>query len=226
MFLDLWQLFIAPENRIFSIFITVCLFLLVLEMITLVFGLSSSALDGLVPDMDVDVAHGNFLVTPSAWLSLGKVPFLLWLVIFFGGWGVVGLVMQATLDDIFGAYLLPVLAVPVAFVINLFVVHFICKLVNPIFSDKDNKVVSEDDFIGLEAEIVIGVAEKNKAAQARLIDSKGNAHYIMVEPLADDTRYVEGDKIIVFERGDDAFLVMQSQDLYLQYKNSKSDINS
>lgn len=218
MFLEIWQLFLAPENKIFSIFLCTCFFILILEVVGLIFGFTSDALDGVIPDflkIDFEATDGA-LATPANWLSLGKIPLLIWLVIFFGGWGVTGLVLQQTMDDFFGAYFMPIIAIPIAFAINLFVVHFVCRLIKPLFHDRFNNALSIEEFIGIEAEIVLGTAKKGSPAQARLFDRNGKPHYIMIEPISDDLQYNEGEKIIVAEIKDDCYLGLSPKELTLK----------
>lgn len=209
MIMEIWQVFTEPQNLFFSVCLTVCVFIVALELIGMIVGASSDWADNFIPDalkIDIDgvqAADGLF-VTLSSWIYLGRMPFLIWLIVFFGGWGVTGTVLQLTMEDIFGNPLIALIAVPIAFFINLFVVRYFCMAMKPILPKDESFAVQTSDFIGIEAEIVVGVAKLNSPAQAKLTDRYGTTHYIMVVPQL-DTEFKQGDKVIVAEQNGNIF---------------------
>src|SRR5690606_22910296 len=120
----------------------------------------------------VNASHG-FLVTLSSWVYLGRMPFLIWLISFFGGWGVTGVVLQDIVTDYFGTPFIALIAIPVSFAINLFVVRYVCKAIQPILPKDETYAIENKELIGLKAEIVIGTAKLNFPAQAKVKDQHG-----------------------------------------------------
>lgn len=209
MIIEIWQVFVDPNNLFFSVCLTVCVLIIALEIIGLLVGASNEWLDNLLPDslkVDLDgvgASHG-VLVTLSSWIYLGRMPFLIWLIIFFGGWGIVGLLLQMTLNDVLGMSFTQLVAVPVALAINLFVVRYLCMAINPFIPKDETYAVESSEFIGLDAEIVIGVAKHDYPAQAKLKDRHGTTHYIMVVPPV-DAEFKQGDKVVVTAQKDGVF---------------------
>ena len=220
MFLELWQVFLDPHNLFFSTCLTICLFITVLELAGLLIGGSNSWADNLLPDFlkndihidHVDGASGVF-TTLSSWIYLGRTPFLIWLIIFIGGWGGTGLILQSLAADFFGHPLISIIAIPLAFFINLFVVHYTCAVINPILPKDETTAINLNELIGFEAEIVIGTAKLNFPAEAKVKDQHGATHYIMVVP-ENDSEYQQGQKVIISERiGGSDFKVIAKNEL-------------
>lgn len=224
--IELWQVFNAPENFIFSVCLVVCGAIVLLEVIGLLIGFSNDWIDNLVPDiLKVDVelnldGGSGFLVAFCSWLYLGRMPLLFWLIIFFGGYGVLGLVLQLNAENYLGNLITPLIALPSVFVINLFVTHFFCRIVNPIIPKDETTAIQLSELIGLTGEIVIGTAKPNYPAQAKVKDQHGTVHYIMVVPL-NDTEFTQGDKVIVYERNNEIFSVISSAELHQPMLNNK-----
>lgn len=216
MILELFQLFSAPENTFFAVCLTVCSCIFLLELIGLLVGFSNDYLDNMLPDalkVDLDgvnASHG-FLVTLSSWIYLGRMPFLIWLIVFFGGWGVTGLVLQNLVTDYFGNPFIALIAVPVAFLINLFVVRYVSMVLKRILPTDETYAIDSKELVGLEAEIVIGTAKLNFPAQAKVKDQHGTMHYIMVIPQS-DVEYKQGDKVIITEQENNYFLVIDKNE--------------
>ena len=101
----IWDLLIHPSNIVFSISLMLCLFIGVLEFILLLFGGSSSFLEQFLPDSLTDVDHAdvgvdhpeNLFTQLLEWLYLGKVPLLIWLIIFLIVYALTGLIIQGYL---------------------------------------------------------------------------------------------------------------------------------
>lgn len=200
--MEIWQLLTAPENSFFSICLIVCCAITALEVISFVIGGANEWLDGLLPEslkVDFDTpSDAGFLIAVSSWLYLGRVSLLIWLMVFFGGWGTVGILLQSLSVTFIGFISSALVMVPTAFIVNLFVVHFVCGVLNRILPKDETYVVAIKELIGLEAEIVIGVSKPNFPAQAKVKDQYDIWHYLMVEPLNDE-EFHEGEKVVLYE---------------------------
>jgi len=64
----------------------------------------------------------------------------------------------------------------------------------------ETSAVSESSLIGRTATIGNGVARRGLAAQARVKDSMGRTHYLMVEPDLDDDVFDEGTQVLIVRK--------------------------
>ena len=210
------QTFIDPNNIFFSICLTVCFGIFILELIGLLFGITNDWLDQIIPDsfkldIDLNADSPNFIVATSSWLYLGRIPLLIWLLLFFGGWGTIGLVLQSLAYEYIGFSFENLIAISITFVLNLFLIHFVCKIVKPIIPQDETTAIELDELIGRDAEIVIGTARLNYPAQAKVKDAHGTTHYIMVVPDKDE-ECKQGDKVYILEKKDNIFIVFKFYD--------------
>ena len=114
----MWQIINTPETLIFGVALAMMLLLGLVECALWMIGASSDWLNSFLPDslgelgdvhspdvaMDLDSA-GTFLRFLS-WLYLGRLPVLIWLVVFLSVFGTLGYGVQAALYGILG-YALP-----------------------------------------------------------------------------------------------------------------------
>ncbi|HRQ64550.1 MAG TPA: YqiJ family protein [Xanthomonadaceae bacterium] len=138
---------------------------------------------------------GRFL----AWLYVGKVPVLIVLIVFLTVFGLTGLIMQGVLRDLTGYALPAVAAAPLVLFGCLPLVRACTGGLARIMPRDESSAVSPDTFIGRTALIVgPGSARAGMPCQARLVDTFGTHHYVMVEPE---------DGSDVFEAGSTVLLV-------------------
>lgn len=207
------EIFVDPNNLFYSVLLMVCFGIFVLEVVGLLFGATTDWLDNIIPDsfkfdVHLDGDSPNFFVASSSWLYFGQIPLLIWLIIFFGGWGTLGLVLQSLASEQIGFSFEPIVSLPVTFALNLFLVHFVCKIVKPIIPKDETTAIELDQLIGRDAEIVIGTARLNFPAQAKVTDSYGTTHYIMVVPDKDE-ECKQGDKVYILEKKENIFVVFK-----------------
>lgn len=117
-----------------------------------------------------------------AWLQLGRVPFMIWLVVLLTSFGLIGLIGQGVIKDLLGHFLSPWLAAPLAFAASLPIVRTASKTLARLVPQEESSVVSEDHFLGREATVMLGVATATESAEAKLVDMYGRAHYVQVIP--------------------------------------------
>lgn len=216
----------ASENVPFMIALGVMLVLGLLEGITAILGLGvSSFIDSLLPepdidlDVDVDVAadagDGGFdlgdleshgpVMRLLGWLRIGRVPVLILLVLYLFAFAFLGLLLQSITLGVIGFMLPAWIAVWPPFIAALFIVHLVGGLLARVIPKGETEAVSERKFIGRIACITLGTASAGSPAQARLRDSFGQAHYVMVEPDADGVRFQQGDNVLLVGREGSTF---------------------
>ena len=159
------------------------------------------------PGLSVDPSGAGEIGSASAlsrllgWLSVGRVPVLVLLVIFLTAFGLSGLVLQGFLHDITG-FLLPAwLAWVPALVLALPTTRVLGRGIGRLIPKEETSAVSRDSFVGRIAVITLGVAEKGKPAQARLRDGNGALHYVMVEPDQAGEAFAAGSQVLLVSFG-------------------------
>lgn len=160
---------------------------------------------GLVPDLDADAD-----VSLLQWLNLGRLPFLMLLVVFLLSFGLTGLILQRLVAAFFGGPAPWFLATPVALAAALPATRFTGALFARFLPTEETTAVGLDSLAGRIAVIVTGKAAEGSPAQARVRDHHGQPHYVMVEP--DDTQetFAEGENVILVRRAGAKFFAIRS----------------
>ncbi len=216
------EFLLLPQNFPFSVALAVMLGIAVMEGVGTLFGAGlSSLLDSLIPDFDVDVdldldadadqagamGHG-FFTGVLGWLQVGRVPVLVLLVIFLTGFGLIGLAVQGFVHGLLGLALPSVVAAVPAFLGAMPVVRVAGGLVARLVPKEETAAVSRESFVGRVATIVLGTAATGAPAQARLRDTHGRTHYVMVEPDMDGETFSAGESVLLVRSAGPRFRVI------------------
>lgn len=159
-------------------------------------------------DMDLDADAGpsvaadhggiaSWFTAPLDWLRIGKVPFLVFLVILLTCFSLIGLGLQAAVTSNFGTPLPPTPASLAALALSLPVVRVAVGWIARIMPKVETSAVSRRSFVGRTAVVVTGTAVVGAPAQARLTDQHGQTHYVMIEPERDGDRFETGTTVLV-----------------------------
>ncbi|ESK57566.1 MAG: YqiJ family protein [Moraxellaceae bacterium] len=203
----IWDLLIHPSNIIFSISLMLCLFIGILELILLLFGGSSSFIDQFLPDNLVEGDHtntsieipDNLFTQLLEWLYLGKVPLLIWLIIFLTVYSLTGLIIQDIFAHLTDQYLSVWLIAPACLFLCMPMVRASAALIAKIIPKDETTAIHSDELIGRTAQIILGEAKPNSPAQAKVKDQFGQTHYILVEPELDIT-FRQGQEVVLTQR--------------------------
>jgi hypothetical protein len=191
------SLFTAPENLPFGIGFALIVGIALLEGLGMLVSMSpSNLLDDLLPEIDGDSGLDRVL----GWLHIGKVPALVLLLLFLGGYTVFGYSLQMVAKGLFGGYLPAWLAGLVAVPAGMATVRALGALIAHIIPRDETSAVSEQGLIGRVGVIVAGGARRGLAAQARVKDSHGRSHYLMVEPDIDGESFDEGAQVLIVRK--------------------------
>jgi len=191
------NLFTAAETLPFGVAFALIVAIALLEGFGMLMSLSpSNLLDHVLPDIDGDTGIDRVL----GWLHIGKVPSLVLLVVFLSGYALFGYGLQMVVHGIFGFYLPGWLAGLVAIPSGMATVRSLGALVAHIIPRDETSAVSEVTLIGRAGVISGGTARRGLAAQARVRDSHGRTHYLMVEPDIDDELFEESAQILIVKK--------------------------
>jgi hypothetical protein len=219
------QMVTAPQNWPFIVALGVMLGLALLETLILLLGGSLFGfVDDLVPDSldgDVDVAAEVDLSAPSAssgmleqvlgWFAVGRVPFLVIIIMLLTSFGLIGLTLQAVLRQMTGYPLPASLAAIPALVAASFTTRWLALRIARIIPKEETSAVSRDSFIGRVATVTLGSARSSEPTQARLTDSHGQTHYVMVEPDRPSDVLVEGERVLLVSRSNGVFRAIRAE---------------
>ncbi len=200
----------ADGNLPFTVALVVMFAIAVIEGAATLLGAGLSGLvDTLLPgDADVgapDLDHGGALSRVLGWLHVGRVPALMWLVIFLTVFGLVGLGLQSAAQKVLGALLPASVAWLPALLLALPVVRLAGGAVARITPGDETDAVTEESFIGRVAVITLGQARAGSPAQARLRDRHGQTHYVMVEPEGEGLVFTSGMDVLLVRRAGAVF---------------------
>jgi len=234
------EIFFSPATTPFAVAIVLMLIIAMVEIVGALMGTpASAALDSMLPDIDVDMdidMDAEFDATvgcpldadapavpdaPGAgplsqllgWLCVGKVPVLVLLIIFLTAFGLVGFVIQGLQMALLGVAIPSFLAAIPAFFAAMPVTRYAGLGFAMVIPKEQTEAVSQKLFIGKVATIVRGVAVKGSPAEAKLKDSFGQSHYILVEPDLDGETFSQADEIVI---------VRQSGSIYQAIRNTSA----
>jgi hypothetical protein len=191
------SLFIADQNLPFGIGFALIIGIALLEGIGMLVSLSpSNLLDNLIPEIDGEGGLDRVL----GWLHLGKVPALVLLLLFLTGYTLFGYGLQMVAHGLFGAYLPAWIAGVMAVPSGLATVRGLGSLIAHIIPRDETSSVSEQTLVGRVGVVVAGTARRGLAAQAKVKDSLGRSHYLMVEPDLDDELLDEGTQVLIVRK--------------------------
>lgn len=169
--------------------------------------------DGIdAPDGDINVETPSLL----SWINVGRLPLLMLIVVFLFAFGLTGLIGQQIVAAILGRTAPWLLAVPVALAAALPVTRLFGRGVAKIMPRDETSAVSRDSLVGRVAVIVTGEARHASAAQARVRDPHGQAHYVMVEPDDSDDVFVEGASVLLVRHAGAKYYAIRNTSASLQ----------
>lgn len=199
---------LSGPNQPFAVALSLMIAIGLLELLSLVAGSSlSEAIEQWIPDGVADSTHAPDADAGGAlgWLSFGRVPLLILLVVFLTAFGLSGLALQALAQAVAGAPLPAAAASLPAAVAGLFGMRWGGRLLARILPQDETYVVSADEMVGRLARVTLGVARIGQPAEARLRDRHGRRHYVRVVPETPGLEFPTGSAVVIVERAGAVF---------------------
>lgn len=208
------EFLLADFNTGFAIALGMVIALAFLEGLGMLIGLSlMSLLDQISPiefDLEVDAEFSHGGLTPIlGWLCLNRLPLLIWLVLFLtcfsiSGYSVNFFLLNAT------NFLLPTFVVySLALIAAILLTRYLGIPLGRLLPKNESSAVSNDSFTGLIAKITIGTAKKDSPAEATLLDSFNQKHYVLVSPDDDTETFNQGDEVVLVEKQKNIWLAVK-----------------
>jgi hypothetical protein len=217
------QIVTAPQNWPFVVALGVMLGLAFMELLILLLGGSLFGfVDDLLPDsLDGDVAVEGDVSAPDGssgmleqvlgWFAIGRVPFLVALIALLTSFGLIGLTLQGGLRLLTGYALPGSLAAIPALIGASFTTRWLALRIARIIPKEETTAVSRDSFIGRIATVTLGSARTGEPTQARLTDTHGQTHYVMVEPDRAADVLAEGERVLLVSRISGVFRAIRAE---------------
>jgi len=201
----------APETRPFGIAGLVLVGLVVLELASVMAGLSASHLiDKGIGHHDGDDA-GGFLSGALAWLNPGRVPILILLMLALGGFSALGYLIDAVAMAIWQP-LPPTIAAVVAFLGTMPFMRRGSHLVSRIVPRDESYAVGNEEFVGFVATVTIGPLDDGKPGRVRLKDRFGNWHFLIARAAEGQAPLAVGSSVLLVDKRDQLFLAVAAED--------------
>jgi hypothetical protein len=156
-------------------------------------------------DVDADTDAEGFADGLLSFLGIGRVPFMVWLVLFLLAFALLGVGIQALADNVLGAPLDRWVAAAIAAVAGLPVTGAFVRPIAAVLPRDESSAVGLDSLVGRRAKIVTGRAAAGNPARAEVRDHHGQPHYVMVEPHEAGSEMLEGDEVLLVRREGEAF---------------------
>ena len=170
-------------------------------------------------DLDIDGANSaGFLEGTLSLLGIGRVPFLIWLMLFllvFAGIGVLG---QQTIIGLAGSPLATWLAGLGAGAAALPTTGLLSRPLGHLLPQDETSAVSVESLVRRDAQIQTGSARRGSPARGKVIDQFGQPHFVMVEPHDDDAVLVEGETVMLVRKEGQTFYAAQYENSHLRLK--------
>lgn len=203
-FLASWQ------NFPFSVALAMMIIIAFVEGVSLFFGASFSHLADNLGVESADFEASTLLGKLFSWFKIGQIPILILIILFLTVFGISGLILQSIFLKITGT-LLPAFLVSIfALIVSFPTVSRLGRLINKIMPKDETSAVSLDSFVGRITTITLGTAKPGLAAQAKVKDSFGKYHYIMVAPDNDGEEFAQGEQVLIVRHDKNQFYVIEN----------------
>ncbi len=208
---------LADYNLPFAISFGLMVLALVLQLIGL--GDFDFAGDAEI-DVDLDVDAPDFnaaaVEAPSAGfggavlllLGLGRVPLMVWLMVFLLLFTMIGLGIQQFATDLTGAPLYAGLAALFSGGASLPLTSGLVRPLGRLLPQDETTAVGIGSLVGRRGTITTGKAARGSPARTKVRDRFGHAHYVMLEPHEDASVIHQGDEVLLVRREGNMFFGM------------------
>ncbi|WBQ13544.1 YqiJ family protein [Hyphomonadaceae bacterium BL14] len=217
--------FFDPATAPFAVALIVMLAIAAAEIVGAMFGVApSGVLDSMLPDLEVDAGLSGAgspldadapsmpdapgagpLSAVLGWLCVGKVPILVLLIAFLTVFGLTGFAVQGLSGALFGFALPSALAAVPALAAAIPATRASGLVLSRILPKEQTEAVSSASFVGRIAVITRGDAREGLAAEAKMTDSFGQTHYVLVEPDEPGAVLASGSAVLLVRQAGSRF---------------------
>jgi Protein of unknown function (DUF1449) len=196
---------LQPEVRPFAIAAMMIIIVGGVEVTSMVIGASLSELVGHAIDFD----HGgdNAFINAVAWLNVGSVPLLVFIVLILGMFSITGFLIQDAARAI--ASPLPLIAaVPLACAASVPLVRGTSRLVSRIIPKDETYAVKLADLVGRVGNVSVGPLDQGLPGRVRVKDAHDNWHTVTASAAPNSPPLPVGASVLLVDRSDGHFIAI------------------
>lgn len=158
----MWELFINPSNLFFSVSLCFMLFLGIFECLLLLIGFSTqSFLDQFIPEQIIGSQHPDLEINAEQsgllqfldWLYLGRIPVLIWLIIFLTVYALFGFIVQAIFYHFTQSYFPLWIIAPACLILCMPFIRLSAATISKILPKDETTAIKLEELIGRTAHI-------------------------------------------------------------------------
>ena len=208
---------LADYNLPFAISFGLMVLALVLQLIGLGdFDFAGDAEIDVGLDVDAPDFNAAAVEAPSAGfggavlslLGLGRVPLMVWLMVFLLLFTMIGLGIQQFATNLTGAPLYAGLAALFSGGASLPLTSGLVRPLGRLLPQDETSAVGIGSLVGRRGTITTGKAARGSPARTKVRDRFGHAHYVMLEPHEDASVIHQGDEVLLVRREGNMFFGM------------------
>jgi hypothetical protein len=187
--------------------------LVLIEIVSLIAGFSLSHVLDQGLEMEANSGHHadpsdtGLLGGALGWVNAGRVPALVFIIIWLAAFAIAGFVIQTIAAAIWT--LLPALpASLMAFFLATPATRLTTRWVSFIIPRDETYVISDDDLVGRVAEVTLGPLDQGAAGRIKLQDIHGNWHFPLARAANDQASIPVGAQVLLVDRAGPTFLAI------------------
>lgn len=205
---------VGPALFPFTLAALVMAGLVLVEALSLLVGQSASGmLDGAAGqdhsggDIGAVDAEGLSPAALLSWINLGRVPFLILLILGLATFALAGLILQGLAGALVAP--LPALAaVPLAAAATLPALRFTTRAVARLIPRDESYAVTADDLVGATAEVTLGPLDQGLPGQVQARDRHGNVHFLRARAAPEAAPMATGARVLLVDRVDAVYVAV------------------
>ena len=200
-------------NFWFSCALGIVIALFVLELAGMLFGISLLGLADDDPGFETDAEVSSGFTEFASWLALDRLPLMVWLVLLFTCFGVLGLLTNFIAQSVLSVYVPNWLSMVIAGVLGLLATARFGAFIALILPKQETSATSYEELVGTVGTITVGVARPNSPAEGKFIDTHGQPHYVLVEPMDATEQFSQGEQIVLVQKQQHKWLATRYLDI-------------
>src|SRR5258707_3705452 len=212
------DILLAPDVRPFAIAAAIMVALGGIELLTTLVGFSISQIVGDGVSVDADSHQG--LDGLFLWISAGRLPLLMLIILALGIFSIGGFLLQGIAHSVGTAVPVSIAALMAA-AASVPVIRSTSRGLARIIPRDETYAVSDADFVGKVALVSVGPLDQGLPGRVRLKDVFGNWHTVAARASRDSAPLPVGASVLLVDRDARSFVAISAPaDLIAQQRSS------
>jgi membrane protein implicated in regulation of membrane protease activity len=201
------DLFLSPDVRPFSIAAVMIVFIIGIELVTMLVGFSMSEIVGKAIHFEHhqhhDAGHGGVM----SWINVGGVPLLVLILLALGWFAIDGFIIQGIARLIWQP-LPAIVAAPLAFAAALPLVRQGSRWLSNVIPRDETYVITQADLVGRVGEVMVGPLDQGLAGRVRVKDAHNNWHFVTARAASGSPDLPVGAHVLLVDLQQSDFLAI------------------